>query len=607
MPSRLPKLPAGWLRPYISFTVFAQPPERASIESVCKAIRRYVDDDEHSKLVADGLGGSSGGAPESLELALCIAYQTRRFPPWGRLSSSAASAELTESSLHLVIVFEYEGLIAIHSTDGRIREQLLRLQRKLELGGVGLITRPALEEALLQGDVATFWMGEGAAGRGGRGPRSKTHYGIHLEDTIDPVGDQRHTLSGARATVGEDLLGNLGEGVIGANLQRSRFWLRKAKNWSDFVAITARILSAISRVLNEGGGTERFVIFARYVDAIDELETAYDVSFVPPGEVPGETPTDEAVDAFDWLSQHIAGIEATGRSSARILLRGDGAAECTIVMKPVRQGKSIAIDRRFGSGDRRLGRRFLGALAHVEPVMYFESGHTVSQQGIVAEHFADTPFGHWNFESFGNTDVSIEKPGDGTWADIRRVGGQNGDRSLFGWIIRSFPSGWLFCDDGPNELFDFMHFEPTAGHLSVWHVKACGSGSQRSIAVVPYEQVCAQVEKNIRSLSPVTLVGDLRLRNAENRVGPLWCDGEPASDIEPLIEAIEQPRANLQVVAKILQPHVTKPLLERARARADESVHGGVQRLRRLDHLLLSTAAAVGRVGARLEVVTSDS
>lgn len=606
MPSRLLKVPAGWLRPYISFTVFAQPAERASIESVCKAIRRYVDNDENSKLVADGLGGTSGGTPESLELSLCIAYRTQRFPPWGRLSSSAASADQTESSLHLVIVFEYEGLIAIHSTDGRIREQLLRLQRKLELGGVGLITRPALEEALLQGDVATFWMGEGAAGRGGRGPRSKTHYGIRLEDTIDPVDDQRHTLSGARASVGEDLLGNHGEGVIGANLQRSRFWLRKAKNWSDFAAITARILAAINTVLNEGGGTERFVIFARFVDAIDELETAYDVSFVSPGEVPGETPTVEAEDAFDWLSQHIAGIEATGRRTARIRVHGDGAGNCTVVMKPDRQGKSIAINSTIGPGDERVGRQFLAALAHVEPIMFYGSGHTVSQQGIVAEHFADTPFGHWNFESLGNTDVSIEKPGDGTWADVRRIGGQNGDRSLFGWIIRSFPSGWLFCDDGPNELFDFMHFDPTAGHLSVWHVKACDAGSQRSIAVVPYEQVCAQVTKNIRSLSAVRLVGDLRLRDAESRVGPLWYDGEPAPDIKPLIEAIEQPRANLQVVAKILQPHVTKPLFERARARADESVHGDVQRLRRLDHLLLSTDAAVGRVGARLEVVTSD-
>lgn len=607
MPLRLPKLPAQWLKPYISFTVFAQPAERASIDFVCKAIRRYVDDDKRSQLVAHGLGGSSGGTPDSLELSLCIAHRTQRFPPWGRLSSSAENAEEAESSLHLTIVFEYEGLIAVHSTDGRVRDQLLSLQQKLELGGVGLITRPALEAALLQGDVATFWMGEGTAGRGRRGPRSKTHYGIHLEDSIDEVDDQRYRLSGARATVGEDLLGDLGEGVIGANLERSRFWLRRAKTWSDFVATTARILSAIDKVLNEGGGTERFVIFARYVDAIDELKTPYDVSFVPPGEVPGETPTDEAVDAFDWLSQHIADIEATGRSTARILVRGGGAAECTIVMKPVRQGKSIAIDRRFGSGDQRLGRRFLGALAHVEPVMYFGSGHTVSRWGIIAEHFAETSFSGWSFESLGNTDVSTEKPGGGTWHDIRHLGGQDDDRSLFGWIIRAFRSGWLFCDDGPNELFDFLHFDPTEGRLSVWHVKACVSGSQRSIAVVPYEQVCAQVEKNIRSLSPATLAGDLRLRDAESRVGPLWYDGEPASEIGPLIESIELPRANLQVIAKILQPHVTKPLLERARARADESVHGDVQRLRRLDHLLLSTAAAVGRVGARLEVVTADS
>ncbi|WP_428114667.1 hypothetical protein [Candidatus Poriferisodalis sp.] len=519
MSSRIPKLAAQWLRPYISFTVFDQPAERGSIDFVCKAIRRYVDEDKRSQLIADGLGGTSVGAAESLELSLCIAYRTQRFPPWGRLSSSVENAEGTESRLHLAIVFESEGLIAIHSTDERIRDQLLRLQKKLQLGGVGLITRPALEEALLQGDVATFWMGEGAAGRGGRGPRSKTHHGIHLEDTIDQVDDQRYTLAGARATVGEDLLGSLGKGVIGTNLERSSFWLRRAKDWPEFVAITARILSAINDVLNAGGGRERFVVFARYVDAIDELEMPYDVSFVPPGEVPGETPTDEAVDACDWLSQHIAGIEATGRRSARILVHEYGGAECTIVMKPDRQGKSIAINPTIGPGNERLGRRFLAELGHVEPILYYGSGHTVSQRGIVAERFADATFGGWKFESLGNTDISTEKPGNGTRADIKRLGGQDDDRSLFGWIIRTFRSGWLFCDDGPDELFDFLHLDPAEGRLSVWHVKACASGSRRSIAVVPYEQVCAQVTKNIPSLSPQKLVDDLGLRHSENRLG----------------------------------------------------------------------------------------
>ena len=606
MSTRIPKLAAQLLKPYISFTVFDQPVARGSIGFVCKAIRRYIDDDERSQLIADGLRGTSAGAAESLELSLCLAYRTQRFPPWGRLSSSVENAEGTESRLHLAIVFESEGLIAIHSTDDRIRAQLLRLQRKLQLGGVGLITRPALEEALLQGDVATFWMGEGAADRGGRGPRSKTHHGVHLEETIDPVDDQRHTLAGARATVGEALLGNLGEGVIGTNLERSSFWLRRAKDWSEFVSITARILSAINKVLNEGGGRERFVVFARYVDAIDELAMPYDVSFRLPGEVPGETPTDEAVDAFDWLSQHIGAIEATGRRSARILVHECGGAECTIVMKPDRKGKSIAISPTLGSGNERLGQRFLAKLDHVEPILYYGSGHTVSRRGIVARRFSDATFGGWKFESFGNTDISKEKPGNGTRPDIRRLGGQDVDRSLFGWIIRTFRSGWLFCDDGSDELFDFLHFHPTEGRLSVWHVKACESGSRRSIAVVPYEQVCAQVEKNIPSLSPERLVIDLGLRHSENRLGPLWYDGEPTSDVESLIEAIQQPRANLEVVAKILQPHVTKSLLARARARTDESVHGDLQRLRRLDHLLLSTDAAVGRVGARLEVVTSD-
>lgn len=282
-------------------------------------------------------------------------------------------------------------------------------------------------------------------------------------------------------------------------------------------------------------------------------------------------------------------------------------ADSTITLRPDRQGKSIVIEPSYKSGNEDLAQRFIAEMEQVEPILYYGSGHTVSRQGIVAEHFADTAFGGWKFESLENTDVRLEKPGDGTRPDIRRLGGQEDDRSLFGWIIRTLRSGWLYCDDGPDELCDFLHFDATAGRLLVWHVKACASGSRRSIAAVPYEQVCSQVTKNIPSLSPQRLVRELRKRSSKDRLGPLWYDGEPRSDVEPLIEAIQEPRANLEVVAKILQSHVTQPLLMKARESSEERLCGGLQRLRRLDHLLLSTAAAVGRVGARLEVVAPDS
>ncbi|WP_419862445.1 hypothetical protein [Candidatus Poriferisodalis sp.] len=601
------------LKPYISFTVFSQSADGGSADDVCNAICKWIETDKRSELIANGLNqaerDAAGEAEEDADratLELCVAYRTKNDPSWGGLPSSGDKSEEAEFSLHLAVVFEAEPLVAFHTTDGRLREHLLRLQRSNELEGVELVERSALERALLQGEIATLWMGQGAAGRGRPGPRSKTHHGDNLGDSIDPVADQSHTLSGARAAAGEDLLGGSREGVIGANLDQSRFWLRRAKNWTEFVQITSRILAAINNASDGAGGDERLSVFARYIDDLEPVARPYDLSFDAPWEESGKIPTQSEIDAFDWLSQHVVFIEPEDEQSARVRVT-DGNAECTMVLKPEQRKKSVTIRGVRDTGSTETSTRFCAELKEATPMLFYESGHSVSKRGIVAEQFADVPFSSWRFVSLNGVDISAEKPGDGKRSTIKKLGGKDNDTSLFGWIIRNHRSGWLYCDDGSDELFDFVHLDPAAERLSIWHVKACKSGSQRSIAAVPYEHVCAQMQKNIPSLKPQALANELTARLPRGRRGPLWLDGKLSSNLESLIAALKKPRANLEVVANVLQPHVTKSLLANARTISQEQVHGDRSRLRRLDHLLLSTDAAVGRAGARLAVVTSDS
>lgn len=605
-PVTLPKINARLLKPYVSFVIFVQPPEGGSADILCREIHRFLENDDRAILQASGLTRAPTDTDEA-QVILALAYVTHRRPPWGGLTAEA-DAEHGDRVNHLVLVLRLGELLAVHATETRVKDHLLRKQAKLELGGVGLLDRPALEEAFLTGEIATFWMGEGVSREDQRGPRSKTTYGEHLEDTVDAIGDQRHTLSGARAHVGEELLGPGHQGVVGTNLGNSSAWYVRASDLTDFVRTVGSMLQAVADVLNSGGGRERFVVFARYVDDLDAIETVYDLTFTPPDSVPGALPTEEQVDLYDWYRSHLVKVAATGRRTARVTVAGDSGELATMTVKPERADRarvSFRVSRADGDVD--LARRFQAAFDQLEPTMFYESGHTVSHRGIVAEYFSDIPFGGWQFDALDGVAIDTEKPGDHSWEAIREIGGSPDDRSLFGWVIRNRTEGWLYCDDGPDELCDFVLFDDDSGCLEVWHVKACKAGDGRQIAAVPYEEVCGQAVKNLPSLSPRRLVGELEKREEHHAVGPLWHDGAPSNDVAGMIAALRAPRANLRLSVNILQPHVTEALLRRARSATSAGLHDEQQRLRRLDHLLLSTDDAVSRLGAHLQVVTLAS
>jgi len=576
-------------------------------EIVCRAIEAYVTADARSEVSARGLTNQRDDGSIATELLLALAYVSYRTPPWGGLSANPVDTDDADRQSHLVLVLQRGDLIAVHSTDDRVRQHLLKLQSRLELGGVGLLTRAALEEALLPGEIATFWMGAGAASRGRRGPRSKTTYGERLEETIDQVGDQRHTLSGARGSVGEDVLGPGRDGVIGVNLDLSGVWLRRADDYSHFVDVTDHILARISEVVNSGGGHERFVIFARYIDDLDAAEDAYDISFEVPGEQPGAHPSDDEIDAFDWMQSRLVSVSASGKRSASVGF-ADGDDVATFTVRPDRAARRrIEFEISQRDGDATVGRTVIENFALLHPRIYYGSGHTITGQGVIAEHFPDVSFGGWVFEALPGVDVSVEKPGNGTRQAIRDQAGKDSDRSLFGWIVRAHASGWLYCDDASDELCDFIEFDPTAGELAIWHVKACKSVEGRGIAAVPYEQVCSQVTKNTPTLSIKYLMEQLQAYDRSGRAGPLWKHNTPATELSGMIEAIQKPRASLKVIVRVLQPYVTEELLLKARSGGGGASTRGRQLLRRLDHLLIATDDAVGRLGARLEVVTATT
>jgi hypothetical protein len=427
---------------------------------------------------------------------------------------------------------------------------------------------------------------------------------------IDPIGDQRHTLSAVRADVTEELLGAGASGSVGTSLDRSSVWFRRARNWTDFLRTIDLLLDAFDNVVQTGGGHDRFVVFAKKSLDFNSIEAAYELTFEIPTPL-GELPTDpDTLDAYEWLSSATVGVEPAGSAGLRFTVVDEDGLSATIHLVPraAQRGTRIELDG-FGksSGDDRLYERARDALGRVSPVIYYGSGHTVTSSGVVQEHFADVSFGGWDFDAFEGATLSKEKPeklSASTLLDtVGLLDSANDDDSLFGWAIRRWSAGWLYCDDRSDELFDFVHFDPGAGSVRVIHIKSAGRTKHRRIAAQPFEEVCAQLQKNLVSLSRVRLVDELESRSKTHKAGPLWHDGLRSPDMDKFVATLREPRPREAYLAVIVQPHVSDRMLAEARASSSGPSTGTIGKLRRLEHLLVATDNVASRVAARLEVI----
>lgn len=606
MASSSTPLKSSSLKPYLSFAVFVQPEggsEGSTAAVVRDAARSFVEDSNRRRLLAEGIKPTGDGSYGSVTTSLVMSHLLLSEPSWGRVVDPEIKERSDDRVNHLTVILEHGPLIAVHTTDDPLKENLFRKQQRLQLGGAGLLKRGTLEEALLGGEIATFWMGHGAAHRGLRGPRSKTHYGPALEETIDPIGDSRHTLSAARAKIdGTPLDPAEAGGVVGANLKRSSFWFRRSSNWTDFLHEADKFLGEIGRVISSSGGRERFAVFARHVDSLDGVERAYDLAVETPVGDPGLVGGGLNLEAYEWVNAVVKEVEGTNGRTARVKLDDPGGGAAELSIRPERSNSNIVFTHKHVSGDEEVSSRWFSLADGLGLNLYYESGETVSRDDVLVEHFSDVPFSQWDYVDLEGTDDTREKTGGGTLDEIRNHGGSAEDDSLFGWIIRNHRSGYLYCDDGADELADFVYFDPISDIVTVWHVKAAERPEPRRISAGAYEQVCSQTEKNLKTLTLSGLTQELQAKVRNNKTRVLWVNGQLDESYEAFLAELTAPRAGLRFEARILCPHVTRTSLEKARSNAAKSKAN--QRLRRLDQLLLATDASVQRVGARLSVVT---
>ena len=212
-----------------------------------------------------------------------------------------------------------------------------------------------------------------------------------------------------------------------------------------------------------------------------------------------------------------------------------------------------------------------------------------------------------------------EKPtaGAASGLSVSDIGKQ---KSLFCWVASNWcthplfgcANGFLFCDDGGDEIADFIQLEtkPTDGgdpRLTLIHVKAAGSDTPgREISVAEYEVVCGQAVKNLHALDSESLQKMVRRNETNSVAAATWENGRLLGNRKKLIQTIDGLGHNYRRRVVVLQPRVTKSRYDKvAKTFRNTMTTREEDRFRQLNTLLLEAELACKGLGAEFYVIGS--
>jgi hypothetical protein len=532
--------------------------------------------------------------------------EVSRTPAW-------ANGDLTyrEVSYGLIIAMRRGNLVAIHG-DSTMMETL---QSWLSSDPPPAFSRlsPNLINAVFLGDDAkglTFWL-RAVHHRTSTKPDAKVLAGSKLQDALDPLADSSYALGSA--VVSPDL--GLAVGLtfknivkrIGTTQRKSTFWLGRVPSFAIFQTVVTEILRLLDEADNAGlAEPQPYPWLARGSD-LSEVERAYELNVVP---LETLTPDDQIIasrtvdyEYFDRLNFVVAdnarGADFTAEVAVDGSLRGSMAVAVqpagdrvrfVVGPDPLRQASDVAATNEAI-------RRVKEAADFLQ--IHYASGHVVEQGGVAKRNLITSTFPNWVWRDFGNYDVTLEKPSASTQAERYGAIGNLNDSSLFSWVIREWATdGFVTCDDGSNELADFVHLDQDET-LSLIHVKASStSGLERCVSASNYEQVIAQATKSLDHFR----VGRIpeRLSISERPVA-CWCNGQRQADRCEMVEFLRTrgPSARNQLV--IVQPQMTLAAHDRGQGSPQDSLN--FIRMRQVETMLHNCRSGATGLGADLLVV----
>lgn len=595
-----PRLRMDELRPYVSLVVARAPEDIRAHELFAQVMLGCL---ELSKSASDHKRRGPGAEPKIEEIDAyqvgAILVEEYTTPSW------TTQADVVDRRNHVIIVFRLANLFAFHCSDPSIRRSISANIGHNEVPGFARLAEiqpEIMNAAFVQGVTRTVWL------RGIHRPTSlksdtKTLSGLDLGDALDPLGDQSYHFTAVRCQFDSGEF----DVTIGISPFESRIWISRASSWDAFKVSALVILARIAETHNPSFAPIRFLAIPG--DGGKEVKDAFDVGLYPPEMLEGGADNDafreereRIAERFSFDVSPLDGPDLHGT----ILLDGETIGALTLrfdISNPMRvvchsTTLSQAPDH---ADDVRLIERYCenGEML----IVRYDSEHVISGNVLYRSRFRDHSFGGYQWADFSNWNITREKP-----SSLERIGEED---SLFCWVwwrwggllSPDFSGGWLACDDGPGEKADFLYFDEDAQVVSLIHVKASDTDSdRRSVAVARYEVVVSQAIKNLRYLDRENLRAGLLARIEEN--GPMltWYKGEPCGRAD-FVNALSriQPRCEREIV--VVQPHLQKAIWDRTNANPESRDAG---RLRQLSTLLIGAEASCRALGARLVVFGSD-
>ncbi|GGL37562.1 hypothetical protein GCM10012283_20210 [Phycicoccus endophyticus] len=551
--------------------------------------------------MSDGLEGLDEALDDedSQVSADAFAYRKQTRPGWAQKDSP-----YLDTTYSLCVWIARENWIAI-SCDGTIEA---KLQRWLDASPRPVFRRvPAgiINSTLLSGDAKNLWL-RGAHGRRRTKADSKTLSGQSVGEALNPLDDSTFALGSARASVNVSPEFSALTGIVGTTPRRSKIWFSSTHTFAEFRETCLDLLRALAHASASGAEDEHpFPLLATESTDLGGVSGAYELTWCDPDDLPSAEVSSELLAAWDTLNR--ATVIVTGGPDARFtaLVGLDGTVGGSLSCTP-----SIAkskVDLSFGyhgePTDSAQVRPVLAALKFTQLLtVHYDSGHSVTQEAVYKSKIEDHEFRSWRWESFSGYDISREKPSFSVAQKIHDAIG-DGDKSLFSWVLKTFGKrGYLTCDDGSNEVADFV-LVADDGELSLIHVKGANSASpMRQISASSLEVVTGQAVKNLRHLDAERL--SQTLRRAPVASPAVWLYGRRERDRADMIEFLETRNSRAPSKVIIVQPHITEPARARALMAAGRPFE--LQRLRLVEMLLNHARAGAIGLGSDL-VAIGDS
>lgn len=605
----LPEVDPDVLKPYASFAVlrYTGPDPEVSATQAVVAVRRAAERLRGRRRVQMMRAGIAPGWIQQQTRAEdddqsgeidAFSFRVEKDPSWAQPGSG-----FDRISDELCVIFRQRDLVAIHCP----RFLIGPVQKWLNSDPRPPFVRAeaeSLQQAFLRGAAKGLWL-RGTHRRTRSKADTKTMSGQALEDALHPHEDGSFVLASGRSAVVHG--GRLGdEGTVGVTPDKAWVWLKQTGSLAEFVHLARAVLTMVEEVDRTPHAERLFPQLAEKVRNLDAVRSAYEVYVTSSDFVASQPDTDdEDVDRAELLQDAILDVEGSDRSPGFVLSVGSGGAEVgrlryrpqlsgdeqvtlevSIAGTPSDPVACVEIRDLIASGD----------LLNV----HYASGHRILANSIARPNEEHQPFTRWRFKDFSGSTITAEKPIAAGAQSIHDAIDVAGDQSLFAWVVGQFPSGHLTCDDGANEVADFVHLD-AGGLLTLVHVKAGRSGDRRQVSTGAYELVVSQATKNLTYLRPELLVAALETSPVARPA--TWCNGARVADRTAMLDALRSRRADAEVRVVVVQPHVAEA---RHKALRDLESAGGhsleLSRLHLVENMLQSARRTFVDLNADLEV-----